>query len=320
MAMSEMSLVRDMQIEVCKRLKPIFRDLGGWRADDTPGLVIIDEWSPDNMSLCLNPPEGGKKNRRKRINRVVFKGLYYPEQVRLVDGQPKVHVLGRKPIPEYSNKLIDHTSLPSGTEVDKSHIYFNKALEHETSFETSVSAESTTTVKAEGPTVSFEQQIKLAVTAALAERNQRNYEDGIDEYILVAPGKKLLYTIASVEVLKETPVDFIGYPDFNEIRLDFEDWMGAKRTDPAGNLLSHSKRLGWRKEVTVSGFTGLEQLLKGGDWRFPEMRSYLAVANTYARDAAHWLFDKEHRAIRVSDTLKERYEDTLELQTTITSN
>ena len=321
-SISQEVLVRDQQAEIAKRLKPIMRQLGAWRADEDPGRVWLHEWTPENMSVVLNDPH--KAGDRKKINRVVFKGLYFSKEVKIEDSEPRITFTGEQPVPGFANKLIDHTGLPDDAEVDKTHIYYYKQLQHETSFTTSVNAsvESTSTVKVEGPVASFEQQIKVAVETALssAERQQRDLQDGVDEYIMVRGGETLLYTISTVTAVKITPVDFVGYPDFLTIRLDFEDWSGRNRTDAAGLILLENGRWGKHKELEVKGFIGLEQLLKGGDWRIPGMRSYPALANGRSKSAMAWLFDEANRTIRVQDERREVYEDSLKLDATLTPN
>ena len=319
---SEIVLVRDRQVEVAKRLKPIMRQLGAWRANEEPGRVWLHEWTPEHMSIVLNDPH--KVDSRSKINRVVFTGLYYAKEVKMSDGTPTVTFTGEKPVPGFTSKLVDHTGLPDDAQVDKTHIYYYKQLQHETTFaySASASAESTTTVKIEGPSVSFEQQIKVAVETALsnAERQLQDLQDGVDEYILVRGGEKLLYTVSAVTAVKITPVDFYGYPDFLKIRLDFEDWAGKNRTDKAGQILIQNGRWGKRRELEVGGFVGLEQLLRGGDWRIPGMRSFPGLANSHSKAAMAWLFNEGNRAIRVQDEKREVYEDSLKLDATLTPN
>ena len=316
---SEEALMQDFCEVVAIRLKPIFQVLGAHNMDRERGRVFMHEWKPDHMSVVLNDPS--KEPDRKYISRVMFDGLAYDPSSKKEEGKGSISYGSPKPVPN-GNKTIRNPYDDREFLVDLHHTD-KLARRHRTQLGLSSTFTSTTEAEGSYSGVSLKQTIELAlgITKEDEKESSSEQEDTASlPGIAIPAGMDLIQTVTKRPVTIETPFSLKAYPDFQKIRLDFEDNAGVKDFEPVhqkaltlARALHFNKRWGRKHEIEVDGFLGLQRMLNGGDWRFRELKLFKRKATRSAKDSLAWLSDKSNRYVELEGVERDIFDDNLDI-------
>ena len=292
MAFNEQTVLYDYEVEFCKRLNPVLKDLGGKRIWDNSYRKGREAAQPHTWQLG---GKGGDSDWRKKTH-VIFDGFFYNEEDPDV-GKPIVQKLG-EPRVIYS-RIVD-SEVEYVQEINESTA---SAIEEYTEDEFGVefNVTNTTTVKAEasaefagiGGGASVESETTTSLNTSFGgssgARNSRDVSLAIVGTFTVPANRRLLSYAEAQKQQITTPYKVNGYID-HAVKIDLYDWA-ENRSNYLKDSLDEKKN-----RIQCANLTELRSFLEGERVaEYPNMRNFLKTCSKGSRDFYDWLKDSEAR-------------------------
>ena len=292
MAFNEQQVLYDYEVEFCKRLKPVLKDLGAARIWDNSYRQGREAAQPHMWQLG---GKDGDKDWRKKTH-VIFDGFFYNEEDPDV-GKPIVQMLG-EPRVIYS-RVID-SDVEYVQEVDESTASAREeweedewGVEFNVTNKTTVKAEANAEFAGAGASASAESETTTSLNTSFAGssggRNSKNVSLAIKGTFTVPAYQAILSYAEAQKQQITTPFKVNGYID-HAVKIDLYDWV-----EDNSKYLWDSKD-GKYNVIECANLTELRSFLEGERVaEYPNMRNFLKTCSKGSRDFYQWLKDSENR-------------------------
>ena len=306
---SEIYLIRQLETEFAKQLRPVMFDLGAFRAESDP--FFDGDWTRDRHLFHVSTHKTWK-----RRNEVEFSNFRYDPKLTDMEYGKAIEISKDTDSKDNYARTYDNSNSPEPTTQTFSEtITLHRGVEHSFQQHYAFEMSSKTTVKGSYMGVEVEQELSATFGTAFDDTQTKSESTDVEKMIqqdLVVPaGKKLLVTVEYNKIITETPFTVNGCLDFDLI-VNFENW--ASQDHKNGNLLFSKQHYG-DKKFTFNSIREFQQFLNGYDVDYPEMIDYPNRASDDAKRAMDWIFDPKNRMIQASGTKRRTFENNITIRT-----
>ncbi len=305
---SEAYLIQQWEKEAARKLKPIYYDLGAWRARSDKGIYMND-WRRDNHVIRLNDDRDGKKT-----NYVRFKNFRYTSGD-VEYGNPVTISSEIQEDGGWIRELDKRGDSDDGMLTIHEGVTLHRNVEMNINAEVRFDVTSRTKVSGSYGGAEVEQELEIAfgttISTGEVKTEGKDIEQSMDLEQPVKAGQGKIAVLERNRVVTDTPFTINGTLDC-AMQIDFEDWAGDNRKDITGRLLWSGRKS--RNEMWFDSIADFLRFMYGYNVDYPQMDKFLPNCSSSSRKVLQWFADSSTRVVKVKGTKRREFDNHAKLR------